>query len=98
MLKISRTTNSDDGEEGELLQLEGQVIGPWVEELRRVCSETVGRSSNGAPSLVLDLTNVSFIDADGVELLRRLMAGHVSLTNCSMFVTEQLKEVAHADR
>jgi hypothetical protein len=43
--------------------------------------------------LVLDLANVSFIDAAGVMLFRELTAGRVLVTNCSPFVAEQLKEV-----
>jgi len=99
MLRISRATTSDDNKDGVLLRLEGQVTGPWVEELRRACIETTSHNGHGAHAhpLVLDLTNVSFIDAEGVALFRELTAHWVSLTNCSVFIAEQLKEVAHAD-
>jgi len=46
---------------------------------------------------VLDLTHMSFIDADGVALLGHLISRQ-ALTNCSVFVGEQLKEVTNADR
>jgi anti-anti-sigma regulatory factor len=69
------------------LRLEGQVIGPWVKELERSCEDA---QSNGA-RLVLDMAGVSFIDNDGLVLLRSLTAGAVALTNPSHFVAEQLK-------
>jgi hypothetical protein len=72
------------------LRLEGQLIGPWVEELERSCTE--GRT-NGA-RLVLDLVGVSFIDNEGLALLRSLTDGAVTVINPSHFVAEQLKGAA----
>jgi anti-anti-sigma regulatory factor len=96
MLRITCAPAADT-QDAQLLRLEGQVTGLWVEELRRVCNETISHDGHGTHSLVLDLTHVSFIDADGVALFRQLTNRRVGLTNCSGFVTEQLKEVAHAD-
>src|SRR6266545_2614650 len=95
MLKISQVSRSDDS---VVLGLEGQVLGPWVDELRRICTEIVSSNDSGTPQLVLDLAGVSFLDADGIVLLRQLVTGHVSLTNYSVFIAEQLKEVADVDR
>ena len=97
MLRITPGTTADDSK-AVLLRLEGQVTGQWVEELRRVCNETLCDNGHQADSLVLDLAEVHFIDADGVALFRELAALRVTLTNGSLFVTEQLKEVAHANR
>lgn len=100
MLRITGGLTADNVSEDRdpvLLRLEGQVTGPWVEELRRVCNEVINQNGHGAHPLVLDLTNVFFIDADGVALFRYLAAHRVTLTNCSVFVAEQLKEVANAD-
>jgi anti-anti-sigma regulatory factor len=70
-----------------ILRLEGRVIGPWVEEVRRSCDEVL---TTGA-SLTLDCSEVSFADREGVELLRRLRGRDVVLSNCSPFVAEQVK-------
>jgi anti-anti-sigma regulatory factor len=80
------------------LRLEGQVTGPWVEELRRACDQMLGKNGHRGSRLVLDLAEVSFIDADGVTLFRELTARRVVVTHCSPFVAEQLKEVANVDR
>ena len=95
MLRISHDTTPDDNE-AVLFRLEGQVSGPWIQELRRVCNETLGDNGGAGQRLVLDLADVSFIDADGVALFRELTARHVKVTNSSLFVTEQLKEVTDA--
>ena len=97
MLRISRTPLAELKKQ-DLLRLEGQVTGPWVEELRRVCAETLGNNGHGGNDLVLDLAGVSFLDADGVALFRELAARRVSFTNSSAFIAEQLKGVADVDR
>ena len=84
MLKI---VSVGDGHETVRLVLEGQLIGPWVDELRRVCEEAL--DSGGG--LTLDLGAVTFVDRTGVELVRRLAGRHAAITNSSLFVTEQLK-------
>ena len=70
------------------LKLEGQIRGEWVNELRRACFEIL---LTPAGRLVLDLAEVSFIDAAGLELFRQLSAERVSLSNCSPFTAEQLR-------
>jgi hypothetical protein len=67
--------------------LEGQVRGPWVEALRRVCDQVLATES----ALSLDLTEVSFLDRQGVALCRCLRERHVTLLHSSPFVAEQLK-------
>jgi CheY-like chemotaxis protein len=69
------------------IRLEGQVRGPWVDELRRSCEQSLAKAS----TLHLDLTDVSFIDMDGVALCRRLRDRNVEILHCSPFVAEQLK-------
>ena len=95
MLRISRETTADT--DAALLRLEGQVTGLWVEEVRRTCDEAIGVNGRGGHPLVLDLTDVSFIDTDGVALLRELAARGADLVNGSLFVTEQLKGVTRAN-
>ena len=68
-----------------VLQLEGQLIGPWVDELERAC----GALPSG--DVAVDLAHVSFVERRGVELLRALAARGVPLLRCSAFVAEQLK-------
>jgi ABC-type transporter Mla MlaB component len=72
------------------LQLEGKLIGPWVEELRRLSDLALSEDK----SLIIDLEKVQFADARGVALLQELAGRQVSQVNCSQFLTQQLKETA----
>jgi hypothetical protein len=94
MLKISDLTHTDS-RAGITFKLEGQVIGQWVDELRRVCEEALAGNGGVGHRLVLDLDGLSFLDAAGIALFRELAARNVSLTNCSVFIAEQLKEVSN---
>lgn len=84
MLRIS---NPESGELTVTLRLEGQIVGPWVDELRRASERFLGNGHR----LVLDLTEVTFADRGGVALLLELQAKVVSLMGCSPFLDEQLK-------
>jgi anti-anti-sigma regulatory factor len=47
--------------------------------------------------VVVDLGNVSSIDAAGLELLKEMAARRVAVTNRSLYVAELLKDVAFPD-
>jgi hypothetical protein len=84
VLRISQIASSDAT---VTLRLEGQVCGPWVEALRRVCDQVLATQC----ALSLDFTDVSFVDWQGLPLCRRLRARQVALLHYSPFVAEQLK-------
>ena len=84
MLKIAQLEETPGR---QTLRLEGQVIGPWVEELRRSCERIL--EAGGA--VTLDLADVSFVDREGVALVHTLAGRQVTLLNSSPFVAEQLK-------
>jgi len=88
MLKISQA-----GKAGRnfTLILEGRLVGPWVSELRSICESLLVNDR----VVKLDLSDVSYADAQGVELLNNLKTRGVTLANGSPFVTEQLKSGTH---
>ena len=63
MLKITEVSRSDAA---ITLKLEGKVLAPWVDELRRLCTETPCESKQ----IHLDLDAVTFLDESGAELMR----------------------------
>ena len=85
MLKISIISDSDQAVH---FQLEGNLVGPWVEELQRLSDEALSLQK----AVSLDLERVWFVDSRGVTLLRDLAKKQVSELNCSQFVSQQLKE------
>jgi hypothetical protein len=68
MFKI---TTRQDGQT-TTLRLEGRLVGPWVAEL-----ETCWYAAPGAPGcgVIVDLTEVTFIDDEGKALLTRMWRG-----------------------
>lgn len=85
MLRISTIHES---EQRVRLALEGWLVGPWVDELRRESEQQLSE----AKAVRLDVANVLFIDPRGVALLRELAGRQVEYVNCSTFVSQQLKE------
>jgi ABC-type transporter Mla MlaB component len=84
VLKISVTSESS---EAINLQLEGKLVGPWVEELRRLSNAALARSE----AVSLDLEKVWFVDSQGIALLRDLAKQKVAQLNCSQFIRQQLR-------
>ena len=83
MLKIT----VDKGETETLLILEGSLSGPWGAECHKV---VMGRLT--IPEvLLLDLSQVHYVDEQGLLLLRGLLKGGVSLRAVSPFIQELLK-------
>ena len=67
MLKI--TEKKDAVPASMSIILEGRLAGPWVEELNSYWRQFSGTQHHGA---VIDLTGVTFIDANGKVLLTTL--------------------------
>jgi RNA polymerase sigma-70 factor (ECF subfamily) len=86
VLKISVTSDSDVSIH---FQLEGKLIGPWVEELRQLSNTAL----LGNKTVTLDLNKLWFTDLEGAGLLRDLHQRQVSQINCSQFITQQLLAV-----
>ena len=83
MLKITEIRRNDSG---RTFKLEGKLLDPWVNELRRVCVQPLDRLEQ----VGLDLAAVTFVNAAGVELLRELIRQGIVITQCSAFVAELL--------
>jgi anti-anti-sigma regulatory factor len=88
MLRITQIGN-DGGP--EILRVEGRLVGPWVTELRRECERLLGE---GRP-LVLDLSELRFLDETAIALLHSLERRSVTLAKPPPFVAEALKGDVH---
>jgi anti-anti-sigma regulatory factor len=87
LLRIERILDGDE----TILRGAGRLTGPWVAELRRTVAEETGDSR-----LVLDLTDVSFADHDGLTFLLSLSGEARVALRCSPFLTEQLSTASKA--
>jgi anti-anti-sigma regulatory factor len=87
VLRIYINTESD---RSIRLSVEGWLVGPWVQELRKQSEQALLE----AEAVTLDLEKLLFMDTAGAELLRELATRHVAHVNCSTFIRQQLKETA----
>jgi anti-anti-sigma regulatory factor len=84
MLMITRSDGSDLT---STLKLEGKLLGPWIGEL-----ESAYRRFMVHPNRVcLDLGGLTFVDAEGARVLKRLMRDGTRVIACSDFVAEMLQ-------
>jgi ABC-type transporter Mla MlaB component len=84
LLKI--TVQKDSGP--AILKLEGKLAGPWVEEL-----ENIWRARNATEDILVDLIDVSFVDASGKDLLAQMYQGGADFVTDSPLMKHIIKEV-----
>src|SRR5262249_860208 len=83
VLRITRIARAGSA---PILKLEGELLEPWVDEVRQACADPAA----GASRTRLDLSAVTFVDAAGGELLRDLIRQGIEIAACSSFVAELL--------
>jgi len=89
MLKITR---ADLSKKEVALLLDGRVSGQWVGLLR----ETAESVLDEGMTLSVDLKNISFIDCEGIALMRNLIERGVRHENAPLFVVDQIKRCKDA--
>ena len=87
MLRIERIV---DGH-ARVLRCAGRLTGPWVAEFSRTLAAEISTDL-----VVLDLTEVSYADQDGLTFLLSLIADARVTLRCSPFLTEQLSTASKA--
>jgi anti-anti-sigma regulatory factor len=92
MLKI--TTHTDTL--STTLQLEGRLAGPWVGELKRCWLSTV--SAKTRHPLSLDLSAVTYVDAEGKELLSKIYQAGAKLIASGCLTSCLVREITQAVR
>jgi ABC-type transporter Mla MlaB component len=85
---VLRISIDDDSEQSVRFTLEGWLVGPWVDELRKQSEQALSKRK----TITLDLAKVWFVDPRGTALLRELVNRRVEPVNCSAFITQQLRE------
>lgn len=88
MLRITEQSLPPDR---RAIVIEGRLVGPWVEELRRVAG---GTEPGG---VALDLGALTFADGDGLTLLRGLRDSGVELASPSPFMAALIGVDADGD-
>ena len=82
-----RITKQAEGEQ-TILRVEGKLVPPWVEEL-----ESCWRQNTGAGALVLDVRAITFVGAEGKELLGRIHRSGAKLLTSGIAMREMLEQL-----
>jgi len=85
---VLRISIQEDGR-GLSLILEGRLVGPWVDELQRVCRERDAPAKDRG--MIVDLCGVTAMDTRGQALLDLLLQRGASL-RCSDVMNQYLVE------
>jgi anti-anti-sigma regulatory factor len=64
------------------LSVEGRIVSEWVAVVEHECRQAALDTSR----VQLDLAAVTFIDARGIDVLRRLVTDGVAVVNCREFI------------
>ena len=80
-----RITNLRTDDATIILKVEGKLLGPWIDELRRSLT-----SAGSSSTVKLDLSALTFADAAGAQALADLLRHGVAITACSGFIAALL--------
>ncbi|MBI3808330.1 MAG: hypothetical protein HY281_12600 [Nitrospirae bacterium] len=93
MLKI--TGQRDAAQASMSIILEGKLAGPWVEELHSYWRQISRNQQSGA---VIDLTDVTFVDVNGKELLTKLWQQGAELRAAGCLTRCTVEEITKVGR
>ena len=71
--------------------LEGKLVGPWVKELEKHWESALAAGSSR--TMLVDLADVSFIDAEGRALLGRMRQKGVRLLSAGVLINAIVAEI-----
>ncbi|HEV2349777.1 MAG TPA: hypothetical protein VG028_08035 [Terriglobia bacterium] len=89
MMKITFCNSS----ESTVLKLEGRLAGPWVNELEKTWRSVTPAAM--ASQLVLDLCEVTFVDAEGRQLLAEMHEAGVELMGDGIMTQYMIEGIKH---
>ncbi len=84
MLRITKMANDPST---VTLKLEGTLSSDWVTLLENECLSCL----NDNREVLLDFSDVTFVDDHGVQVLKKLASKQFKIVSCSEFVTHLLK-------
>ena len=87
MIRFTRIADTDST---QTMKLEGKLMGPWVDEVRKASAS----GTIPCTRIILDLSALAFVDAAGERLLRDLIGRGIEVVACSSYVAELLRSSA----
>lgn len=90
MLRITRTVLT---KQEIVLHLHGRLSGLWIELLQRVAEPVLEQDL----TLTIDLTNITYVDCEGITVLVSLIGRGARDVNAPLFVDEQIRKCKDVD-
>ncbi len=84
MIRITRVNESP---QRVTMKVEGQIASDCVSVIEQECLT----SMQGNQKVVLDFSDVTFIDSRGMLMLKRIKGGNLKIINCSDLIDDCLK-------
>ncbi len=81
-ITMVRITTMAEDAQSVRLKVEGRVVGEWVSELDHFCTGFLVQNK----MIVLDLSDVSYIDRRGIDVLKKVPADKVHIQGASLLV------------
>ena len=78
------------------LVLEGKLVAPWTDELKRFCNGNQGEGRHR--ELVVDVRGLTVISKEGEDVLLALMLQGASFRGSDVFTKQILKQLARRAR
>src|SRR5262247_3367402 len=92
MLRI--TVHNDTG--ATRLKIEGRLMGAWARELESCWRQATAQQP--PPRVLVELTDVSFVDEEGGKLLRLMAAAGVELIATDVLMRALVEEITEGER
>ena len=79
MLRITEISESADS---VTLKVEGRIVSEWIIVLEQECLKWL----QAKPEVLLDFSEVTFIEHNGVAMLKRIASSRLRLINCPALI------------
>jgi len=83
---VLRITKIFESADSVTLKVEGRIVSEWVTVLEQECLKWL----QAKPEVLLDFSEVTFIDHNSVAMLKRIASANLRLINCSALIAEML--------
>jgi len=84
--RVIRITEISESADSVTLKVEGRIVFEWVTTLQQHCLKWL----QGKREVLLDFSGVTYIDLNGVAMLKRMISPKLRLINSSALITELL--------
>lgn len=83
---VLRITEISESADSITLKVEGRIVSEWVTVLEQECLKWL----RAKPEVLLDFSEVTFIERNGVAMLMRIASPRLRLINCPALIAELL--------